>query len=82
MIYTDISVEKISLVVAFGEGSMWITKGVGREVRGVMIYSSLEGCETFITRNKKPVALFELLVETDSNTTCAEKMPCYYTSDR
>lgn len=30
--------------------------GVGREVKGVMIYSSLERRETFITRNKKPVA--------------------------
>lgn len=32
--------------------------GVGREVKGVMVYSSLERCETLITRKKKPVALF------------------------
>lgn len=39
--------------------------GVGREVKGV-IYFSLDRCETLITGNKQPVAVFELwmLVET------------------
>lgn len=36
---------------------MRITVGVGREVKGVMIYFSLERCETLITRNKQPVAV-------------------------
>lgn len=60
-----------SQVVTFGKGSNEDYTGVGREVKGVMIYSSLERCETFITRHKKPVALFELwmLLETGSNTT-------------
>lgn len=51
---------EIFLGVTFSEGSRRITMGVGREVRGVMIYFSLERWDTFITRNKKPVALFEL----------------------
>lgn len=42
----------------FGQqAAMRITAGVGREVKGIMIYFSLERCETLFTRNQQPVAV-------------------------
>lgn len=66
LIYTDTSVQgnlpsRGSQVKRRCEGQQqweWV-----EEVKGVMIYSSLERWETFISRNKKkPVALCELLL--------------------
>lgn len=49
--------------------------GMGREVEGVMIYSSLEKFETFITgKGKACLALFDL----GSNYNQHRKYPVFY----